>query len=113
MVDLLACGVDDRSPPSTRQDQQVVHYLLPPRDDPWASLHTKRPEALDLTLIGPKNAIGFGRVTELGWDRQLDASRAERDLIRLRFRDESDLDKGDLVAFLQEHLRVSVGNRER
>jgi excinuclease ABC subunit A len=95
------------------QNQQVVHYLLPLRDEPWASLHTKRPEALDLTLIGPKNAIGFGRVTELGWDRQLDASRAERDLIRLRFRDESDLDKGDLVAFLQEHLRVSVGNRER
>ena len=95
------------------QNQQVVHYLLPPQDSPWASLHTKRPEALVLTLVGPKNAIGFGRVTELGWDRQLDSSRAERDLIRLRFRDASDLDKGDLVAFLQEHLQVSAGNRER
>lgn len=94
-------------------NQQVVHYLLPSRDEPWASLHTKRPEALDLTLVGPKNAIGFGRVTELGWDRQLDAVRAERDLIRLRFRDTSDLDKGDLADFLQEHLQVSGGNRER
>ncbi len=94
------------------QNQQVAHYLVPSRNEPWASLHTKRPEALDLTLSGPKNAIGFGRVTGLGWDREMDSSRAERDLIRLRFRDVSDLDKGDLFAFLREHLQISAGNRE-
>jgi hypothetical protein len=44
------------------QNQQVVHFLLPSaQNEPWVSLHTKRPEALDLTLYGPKNAIGFGR----------------------------------------------------
>jgi excinuclease ABC subunit A len=92
-------------------NQLVVHYLLPERNEPWVSLHTKRPEALDLTLYGPKNAIGFGRVTELAWDRQLDDTREQRDLIKLRFRDSGDLQKGDLTAFLHEHLRVSAGTR--
>ncbi|MCL4207581.1 MAG: excinuclease ABC subunit UvrA [Pirellulaceae bacterium] len=95
------------------QNQQVVHFLIPSRDEPWATLHTKRPEALDLTLNGPKNAIGFGRVTDLAWDRQLDDTREDRDQIKLRFRKPPDLEKGDLFAFLQEHLqRVSRQSTE-
>jgi excinuclease ABC subunit A len=109
------CALLQHTAPGGRfqwQNQQVVHFVVGQRDEPWASLHTKRPEALDLTLSGPKNAIGFGRVTELAWDRQLDDTREQRDLIKLRFRDSGDLEKGDLAAFLQEHLQVSAGSRE-
>ncbi|MCH5374510.1 MAG: excinuclease ABC subunit A, partial [Planctomycetes bacterium] len=85
-------------------NQQIVHFVPEGLDEPWASLHTKRAEALDLTLSGPKNLIGFGRVTGLGWDRDLDGSREQRDLIKLRFRKPADLNKGDLPGFLREHL---------
>ncbi len=102
------CELLERVAPGGRfqwQNQQVVHFLIPSRDEPWITLDTKRPDALDLTLNGPKNAIGFGRVTELAWDRQLDDTREDRDQIKLRFRKPADLEKGDLVTFLQE-----VGN---
>jgi hypothetical protein len=42
----------------------------------------------------------------LAWDRQLDDTREDRDQIKLRFRKPGDLEKGDLVAFLQEHLHA-------
>ena len=57
-----------------------------------------------LILNGPKNVIGFGRVTGLAWDREFDDTRPDRDLIRLRFRTLDDVRQGDVIAFLQEHL---------
>jgi excinuclease ABC subunit A len=90
-------------------NQQVVHFTVPQRSEPWASLHTKRPGSLDLTLIGPKNRVGFGRVTELAWDREFDASKEDVDLIRLKFRTLDDLRRGDLADFLREHLETMQG----
>jgi excinuclease ABC subunit A len=85
-------------------NQVLVHFLPPGHRAPWATLLTKKPTALELVLTGPKNRVGFGRVTELGWDREFDDTREDRDLIRLRFRTIEDLRKGDLPEFLREHL---------
>ena len=85
-------------------NQVLVHFIPQGHREPWASLLTKKPNALELILNGPKNVVGFGRVTDLGWDRELDDTRPDRDLIRLRFRTLADLRKGDLIAFLNEHL---------
>ena len=78
--------------------------LPPGHGEPWATLYTKKPASLDLFLIGPKNMIGFGRVASLAWDRDLDATRPDRDVIRLPFLKTADLKKGDLREFLREHL---------
>ena len=72
--------------------------------EPWATLYTKKPASLDLFLFGPKNMIGFGRFASLAWDRDLDATRPDRDVVRLRFLKTADLKKGDLREFLREHL---------
>ncbi|MBC8872214.1 MAG: excinuclease ABC subunit UvrA [Planctomycetes bacterium] len=85
-------------------NQQLVHFIPEGHREPWASLHTKRTESVDLTLAGPKNLMGFGRVTALGWDREFDSTRPDRDLIRIKFRKVADLEKGDLEGFLRQHL---------
>ncbi|MDP7015681.1 MAG: excinuclease ABC subunit UvrA [Pirellulaceae bacterium] len=87
-------------------NQQIVHLMLKDQRDPWASIHTKRPNSLDLTLHGPKNRIALGRIAELGWDREADGAHERSDLLRIRFRSLDDLRKGDLAEFLEEHISV-------
>jgi hypothetical protein len=92
-------------------NQQLVHLIPAGMREPWATIHTKRPEHVQLTLSGPKNAIGFGRVAGLGFDRDLDATHRDRDHVRIRFRSTEDLALGDLDAFLREHFRAVSGSQ--
>ena len=85
-------------------NQQLVHLYVPGRRIPWATLHTKRPASLDLSLTGPKSQFGLGRITKLGFDRELEADDGDVDVIKIKFRDNADLQKGDLDVFLREHL---------
>jgi excinuclease ABC subunit A len=87
-------------------NQQVVRVYLPSLRDPWLSLLTKRPDALVLALHVPKNGIALGRVSQLGFDRELDASRPDCDIIRLMFCGSEDLQRGDLRELLLEHVRI-------
>lgn len=87
-------------------NQQLVHMHMPGVKEPWVTLHTKRPEHVQLTLVGPKNGMALGRVSELGFDRDLDGRLADFDQLRIRFRKVDDLDRGDLVAVLKEHLAI-------
>ena len=84
-------------------NQVLVHLMLPGQSDPWATILTKRCESLDLVLQGPKGSVTLGRIAEIGWQRELDATRPDRDLVRLRFRTVDDLHRGDLAVFLREH----------
>jgi excinuclease ABC subunit A len=85
-------------------NQVIVHLMVPARREPWATIHTKRPGSVDLTLTGPKGRFGFGRVADLGCDRSFDGTRDAHDQFRLSFRTTDDLHRGDLVVFLREHL---------
>jgi len=90
-------------------NQQLVHIFVPQQREPWATVYTKRSVGLDLVLNGPKGHFALGRLTGLGADREFNAG-PERDTLRLRFVDHDDLDRGDLRAFLAEHLAsVSAG----
>ncbi len=84
-------------------NQILVHLYLAGQRDPWVTINTKRPQSLDLTLTGPKGLVTLGRLAGLARDRELDATREDRDLVRLKFRTVEDLHKGDLLALLQEH----------
>jgi excinuclease ABC subunit A len=90
----------------------LVHYIPPGHRDPWVTLNTKKSRSLELHLQGPKNLVGFGRVTSLAWDRELDDSRDDRDVIKLHFRKLDDLQQGDLGDFLREHLDGVNGSIE-
>ena len=82
-------------------NQQVVRIYLTGESEPWASVFTKRPEALMLTLAGPKNAVAFGKIADIGHEPELDGTRPERDILKLKFRSAEELKS--LEALLQEH----------
>ena len=44
------------------------------QSEPWATIHTKRVDAVYLQLTGPKNHFALGQLTELGSDRNLDTT---------------------------------------
>jgi excinuclease ABC subunit A len=85
-------------------NQQVVNVFIPGQKDAWASIHTKRTAHLELVLVGPKDRFTFGRVLDLGQDREFETHRPDRDILKLRFNAKRDLTKGDLATFLREHL---------
>jgi excinuclease ABC subunit A len=86
--------------------QQVVHFCPAGASEPWASLYTKRRAGLDLVLNGPSGLFALGRIAALGHDREFKDEDPNRDVIKLRFLETGDLDKGDLRKFLAEHLKA-------
>jgi excinuclease ABC subunit A len=90
-------------------NQQLVNVFIPGQREAWATIITKKPEALELRLRGPKGQFPLGRILHLGGDRSLSAERNGYDAIRLVFRTQEELSRrdaeyGDLAAFLEEHL---------
>ena len=87
-------------------NQQVVHLFVPEQKEPWATLHTKKPQALELSLTGPSGQFTLGRVARLANRRRLTAG--SRDTFKFQFTDLSGLknadpEHGDLATFLKEH----------
>jgi len=87
-------------------NQVVVRVYLNGHRDPWAGIVTKRPEALSLGLTGPKGGVALGRIAELGVDPEIDQSRDDYDIVKLRFRNVDELHRGDLARFLREHIAL-------
>jgi excinuclease ABC subunit A len=89
-------------------NQQVVHVFVAGQKEAWASVFTKRPQALELVLTGPKNQFAYGQVLELGRGRDFDTSPKERDVLKVQFNTKDDLAKSDLATFLKRH-RATIG----
>jgi excinuclease ABC subunit A len=85
-------------------NKQVVHLMVRQQPEPWASLHTKRPEGVDLVLTGPKGLFALGRITELGEAQQLKTERPDRDVIHLRISAVDQIANPALLGFLKEHF---------
>jgi len=85
-------------------NQVLVHLYANGHQDPWATVVTKRTDAVELRLNGPKGQFALGRISEMGRSRELDTSGEKRDTIKLRFRNPDDLHKGGLSEFLKEHV---------
>ena len=85
-------------------NQQVVHFCATGPGQPWATIHTKRPAAIDLVLNGPKDRFALGRVAALGQSPEVEPGGAGRDLIKLKFQSREEIARGEFGAFLREHL---------
>ncbi|PHS18474.1 MAG: excinuclease ABC subunit A [Blastopirellula sp.] len=83
--------------------QVLVHYILEGQSTPWATVVTKKPEAVRLALHTPKGQISLGQFAELGQEAELDESKKNEDLVRINFKNLVDLEKGDLAGFIQMH----------
>ena len=85
-------------------NQVLVHLYANGHQDPWATVVTKKTDAIELRLNGPKGEFALGRISEMGHNRELETSNDRRDTIKLQFRQSDDLHKGDLADFLKEHV---------
>ncbi|NQT12288.1 MAG: excinuclease ABC subunit A, partial [Planctomycetes bacterium] len=88
----------------------VVPVHLKDGKTSWAAVVTKKPDAVHLSLFGPKNRFPMGRLTALGHDPQIDAERPEHDVILLKFRSPADLARGNLAGFLKKHVAALDGS---
>ncbi len=89
-------------------NQQLVHYCLKGRSEPWATIQTKKLHAVELHLNGPKNKFALGRVTDFGVDPALDKDRPDRDVVRLQFNDPDQVVEETLGEFLREHAAATL-----
>ncbi|MGC3967215.1 MAG: hypothetical protein QM775_07550 [Pirellulales bacterium] len=87
-------------------NQQLIHYCLKGRSEPWATVFTKKPHAVELHLNGPKNKFALGRVTTFGVTPSLDKDRPDRDVVRLQFNSVEQLSDEALNDFLNEHAEA-------
>ena len=78
--------------------------FVPGQSEAWASVYTKRPAAIDLSLTGPKGRFALGRIANLGIERGLQSDRNGKDQVKLKFCTLDDLQRGDLREFLREHV---------
>lgn len=84
--------------------QQLIHLCPKGIGEPWATVYTKRLAGVDVLLSGPKDRVTLGRIADLAAKRELDTSRADKDIVKLRFTSSNYLAHGDLKTFLCEHL---------
>ncbi len=80
----------------------LVHYRLPGKKRPLATLVTKRSAHVELAVRVPKGRVALGRVTGLGRESQVDAGHSSSDIVRLRFSQTKDLKPQELSQFLSE-----------
>ena len=85
-------------------NKQLVPLYVPQQKEPWASVLTKKCDAVHLVLAGPKGRFPLGRLTGLGHAPELDGQRPDADLARLRFRNVDEVTGGALAELLKEHL---------
>jgi excinuclease ABC subunit A len=83
---------------------QVINILLPEQREPWARVWTKKPTHIELALTGPKGHFAMGKIAEFGDEPDFDAAHSGVDVVKLRFRSDEDLHRGDLAALLREHV---------
>ena len=91
------------------KNKQVVHLYLPDRKDPWASIQTKKPDALWLQLSGPKDHVSLGRVADLADDPSV-TSKAGKDVVRINLKHADQLNQPEFKQFLREHHDSLTGS---
>ena len=94
-------------------NKQVVPVYLPGHQEPWAAVQTKKLDAVYLTLTGPKGRFALGRLTGLGREPELDATRPDADLIRLKLATTEEVANPELGRFLKEHKAFVERNPPR
>jgi len=92
-------------------NKQIVPLYVPEQREAWATVQTKKIDAVWLMLAGPKGLFPQGRLAALGYDARLDGQRPNLDLLRIKFRTHEDLHRSDLAALLKEHF-VTLGKKK-
>lgn len=84
-------------------NKQVVHLYVEHQKEPWASIQTKKTDAIWLQLNVPKDSVALGRIADLAEDPIVKSSD-NKDIVRMKFKNAEMAGAEDLKTFLKEHL---------
>ena len=82
-------------------NKQVVYFRRAGEKNPLVELHTKRRGGVDLTIITEPGRIAFGRIAELGAEREI-AERRTGERVRIRFDGVRQVRSSELKTLLSE-----------
>jgi excinuclease ABC subunit A len=88
----------------------LVPFYVKPQKVPWATLLTKKTDAVHLVLSGPKGRFALGQVRSFGTAPELDAEKPDHDQIRLKFHNTQQLEDAALTDFLKQHYESVSSN---
>ena len=88
----------------------LVPFYVKPQKEPWATLLTKKTDAVHLVLTGPKGRFALGQVRDFGTAPELDAEKPKHDQIRLKFHNTKQLEDAAFTDFLKQHYESVSGN---
>jgi len=84
-------------------NKQVVHVFVPEQKEPWASISTKKSDALWLQISGPKESISLGSVVDIVEEPTV-TTLDSRDILRMNFNDAEQVAEPEFMQFLKKHL---------
>jgi excinuclease ABC subunit A len=86
-------------------NKQVVYFRRKGTDEPWAAVHTKRRQGIDLSLFSEAGRVALGRIADLGREREISPHRSGREQVRIRFDQSEQIASQPLAAFLKEQAQ--------
>ncbi|MBM3998590.1 MAG: excinuclease ABC subunit UvrA [Planctomycetes bacterium] len=86
--------------------QVLVHVRRPDNGQPWATIVTKRTDAVHVHLHGPPGMVTLGRIADFGCDRAIE-SHAVGESARISLKSLDELRSDGFRSFVREHLAVS------
>ncbi len=90
-------------------NKQLVHIYVPEQKEPWASIQTKKNEAIWLYLTGPSSVSVLGRIVSFANDPKVRSIGDNRDVVSMMFRLVEEVQDDQLAIYLDEHLQAVKG----
>ena len=87
-------------------NKQIVHVVLPGQDRPWASVLTKKPDAVWMQVAGPRDSLSVGSVVDLVEAPEIKVD-GERDILKMGFRTDQQPQNKKLKSLLAEFVGLA------
>ena len=112
LLEQLIAGLEQAAPDGEWiwTNQQLVHVKLPGSETPWATLVTKRLDAVELVLSGPPGEFALGRIATLGADRQVTPGRGDEEVLKFKFDQVEQATDAQLAELLADHRQAAEAN---
>ncbi len=89
-------------------NEQQVYFRLPDRDETWATIFTKQPDALTLQLSSSEEFANLDQIADLGDATEMEEAEGQH-LVKLSFGNKTQVTNKKLKTFLEEHLSAQLG----
>ncbi len=85
-------------------NKQIVHLFLAGQKNPWASIQTKKCDAVWLHLTGPSGSIPLGRIADIGQTPSVRQSSDSLDVAKIGFISVDEIQTPEFETLLLEHF---------